>query len=305
MHIDKIIERIQKLDLSTYPVEEIRFLMNQVGPMAHMFVSYHRGKSLMRARPNYENEEFRTKKEFSYKPQALNDKYQRASTPFKTMFYATTVADMLEPGESANMRVIGMVETIPFLRDSKIEKGYQKISFGRWEVNEDINLLAIIHKGSFHGENGFIRMLFNDYTKNLALEQPEIREKSEKFCRFLAEEFGKDNISNDYDYLISAIYSEMAIKKGLEGILYPSVRAGGQGFNVALTPEATKKLKLVVAGECSAVKFNGTTYLGNDAIVELSGEEADDEIFEMKPLNEGLNRILKQIGISDVNQLIP
>lgn len=305
MEIDEIIERFKKMDRSTYPHEEIRQLFNQLGPMVHMSVSYHKGKSLMRARPNYGDEEFRTKKEFSFKPQELNKKYQRASTPNKTMFYATTIGDKLEPGELDNMRVIGMVETIPFLRDPSIEKGYQKISFGRWEVIDDIHLLAIIHKDSYHGERGFIRELYDDYINNLSSAPPEIQERSQKFLKFLAEEYGKDTISNDYDYLFSAIYSEMAVNKGIDGILYPSVRAEGKGFNVALTPEATKKLKLVVAGECTAIKHEGTIYLGNDFITELSGNEMDDEKFEMRPLNQGVDRILAQIGISDINQLIP
>lgn len=305
MDIDTIIEGFKKLDLSTYPHEEIRRLINQLGPLAHMSVSYHKGKSLMRARPNYGDEQFRTKKEFSFKPQEYNKTYQRASTPFKTMFYATTIADKLEPGELDNMRVIGLVETIPFLRDPSIEKGYQKISFGRWEVIDDIHLLAIIHKDSFHGESSFIRELYDDYINNLSSAPPEIRERSQKFLSFLAEEYGKENISNDSDYLISAVFSEMTVNKGFDGILYPSVRAVGRGFNVALTPQATKKLKLIVAGECSAVKHEGTTYLGNDAITELSGNEMDDEEFEMRPLHQGLDRILTQIGISDINQLIP
>lgn len=305
MEIDEIIAAFKNLDLTTYPYEEIKHLINQLGPVAHMSVSYHKGKSIMRARPNYGDEKFRAKKEFSFKPQELNLTYQRASTPHSTMFYGTTVPDKLEPGELDNMRVIGLVETIPFLRDNSIEKGFQKISFGRWEVIEDINLLAIIHYDNYHGESSFTRELYDDFKNNIANAPEDIRDKSEKFLEFLASEFAKEEIVDDYDYMISAIFTEMAVKKGLDGILYPSVRATGRGFNIAITPEATKKMQLIVAGECSTVKFEGTTYLGNDAIAELSGNEKDDEIFEMRALDQGIKRILAQLGLTDVNQLIP
>lgn len=306
MHIDEIIDRFQKLDLSTYPVEEIKFLINQLGPMAHMSVTYHKGKSLMRARQNIEDEKFRKRKDFSYKPQEYNTTFQRASTPLSTMFYGSILPDKIEKGELDNARVICLLETVPFTRNPEILTGYQKISFGRWEVIEDLNLLAIIHKDSYHNESSFIRELYSDYQKNIMNVSIEVRKKFQKFSSFLAEEFGKEDIREDYDYLISALFSdEMTTNVGLDGILYPSVRTLGRGFNLALTPEATKKLQLVAAGECSAVKFNGTTYLGNDAIVELSGLENDDELFEMKPLDHGLNRILEQLGLTDVNQLIP
>jgi hypothetical protein len=305
MNIDEIIEGLKNLDLSKYPEDEIRFLINQLGPLAHMSVSYHKGKTLMRARPNYGDEKFRTKKDFSFKPQEYNSTYQRASTPYYTMFYGATIPDKIEPGELDVARIIGLLETLSFTRNPEIQKGYQRISYGRWEVVEDINLLAIIHNDSFHGESGFIRELYDDYQKNIIHAPSDIQEKSQKFLKFLAEEFGKENIKGDYDYMISAIFSEMTANMGLDGILYPSVRTLGKGFNLALTPEATKKMKLVVAGECSAVKFDGTTYLGNDAIAELSGHESDDEQFEMKPLDHGVNRILAQLGLTDINQLIP
>ena len=58
----------------------------------------------------------------------------------------------------------------------------------------------------------------------------------------MANEFAKENINEDYDYMISAVFSEMATKNRVDGIIYPSVRVGGKGFNIAITPKATEKL---------------------------------------------------------------
>ena len=300
MNIQEVIKGLKEVDLSTYPEQEIRVLLNNIGIMASMSVTFHRGKSLMRARPN-ENEDVRYSKkaDFSFKPQEYNKTYQRASTPYQTMFYATAVPEKLNQGELDNMRVIGVAETIPMLRD-KQKSGYKKISFGRWIVHEDLNLLAIIHKDSYYHANSFTRELVEAFNKASQSVPTDLLEKSLTIQTYLADEFSKEEIKGDYDYMISAIFSEIAVKRGYDGIFYPSVRVQGQGFNIAITPEATKKLGLYVAGECSIYKIKDHTIIGNDAIVELDGKQ---ESFEMVQLDGHRKEILAKLGIENLDEL--
>lgn len=299
MEIEEVISELKKLDLSTYPEQEIRFLLGKIGIMASMVVMYHKGKSVMRARPHDENERFKLKSDLSYKPQKFNRTYQRASTPYETMFYATAVPDIVEPGELENMRVIGIAETIPMMRDLK-KSGYQKVSFGRWYVKETLNLLAIVHKDSYSKESSFTKELveaFHEASKNVP---KEIVEKSLKIQTYLAEEFSKENLRGDYDYMISAIFTQIAVSKGYDGVFYPSVRVGGRGFNIAITPEASKKMGLYVAGECSVYKINDHTILGNDAILELDGEQ---EEFELREIPNNQQLILSKLGLKTLDEL--
>lgn len=296
MEIDNLISEFKKLDLSKYPEAEIRQLFNNVGKMGHIIVTFHRGKSVMRAR---QGSGFTKKSDFSYKPQKFNKTFQRASTPNKTMFYATSIPDELQPGELDNMRVIGVAETIPMLRD-KSKSGYEKISFGRWYVEEDINLLAIVHENRFHEESSYTRELVNAYSNFIKSAPKELIQKSLKFQTFLAEEFSKEEITEDYYYMISAIFTELVVEKGLDGVFYPSVRVGGKGFNIAITPEATKKLGLYVAGECSIYKLRDHTVVGNDAIIELSGTE---EEFELKEIENHQKECLEQLGVKSIDEL--
>jgi len=299
MEIKEVISELKKLDLSTYPEKEIRFLLGKIGIMASMVVMYHKGKSVMRARPHDENERFKLKSDLSYKPQKFNKTYQRASTPYETMFYATAVPDTVEPGELENMRVIGIAETIPMMRDLK-KSGYQKVSFGRWYVKETLNLLAIVHKDSYLKESSFTKELveaFHEASKNVP---KEIVEKSLKIQTYLAEEFSKENLRGDYDYMISAIFTQIAVSKGYDGVFYPSVRVGGRGFNIAITPEASKKMGLYVAGECSVYKINDHTILGNDAILELDGEQ---EEFELREIPNNQQLILSKLGLKTLDEL--
>ena len=299
MEINTIIEHLKNLDLTTYPKEEILSLFRQVGKIGYVVVTFHKGKSVMRARPNYNGERFEKKSDYSFKPHEFNKTYQRASTPNQTMFYATTIPETLKPGELNNMRVIGVAETIPMLRD-KTKSGYQKISFGRWYVNEDIHLLAIVQKDKYSDESSYIKELAEAYKKFISTTPQDILERSLAFTTFLADEFSKENIRDDYDYMISGLFSELVTQQGLDGVLYPSVRVGGKGFNIAITPEATQKLGLYVAGECSIYKLKDHTVVGNDAIVELNGME---DTFKLNDIERHEKECLAQLGVASIDDL--
>ncbi|MDH8702655.1 hypothetical protein M2138_002023 [Dysgonomonadaceae bacterium PH5-43] len=297
--IQCIIQQIKNLDLSTYPKERILALFQQVGKIGYIVVTFHRGKSVMRARPNYNGERFEKRKDYSFKPQEHNKTYQRASTPNQTMFYATSVPENIPQGELDNMRVIGVAETIPILRD-KTKSGYQKVSFGRWIVHEDINLIAIVQKERYAEESSYTKELAEAYKQFIQTAPKEILKNSLAFSTFLADEFSKEVIRGDYDYMISALFSELATQKGFDGVLYPSVRVGGKGFNIAITPEATKKLGLYVAGECSVYKLKDHTVVGNGAIVELSGSE---EEFKLTERDNHEKECLAQLGLTSIDEL--
>lgn len=299
MDITTIIEQLKNLDLSTYPKDEILSLFKQVGKIGHVVVTFHRGKSVMRARPNYNGERFEKKSDYSFKPQEYNKTYQRASTPNQTMFYATAIPETLQPGELDNMRVIGVAETIPMLRD-KTKSGYQKVSFGRWYVHEDIHLLAIVQKDKYAEESSYTKELADAYKQFIATTPQDILERSLAYTTFLADEFSKEDIRGDYDYMISALFSELATQRGLDGVLYPSVRVGGKGFNIAITTEATKKMGLYVAGECSMYKLKDHTVVGNDAIVELKGTE---EEFKLIEIDSHQKECLAQLGVTSIDDL--
>jgi len=171
---------------------------------------------------------------------------------------------------------------------------------GRWIVHEDLNLIEIIHKDSYFHANSFTCELVEAFNIASKTVPTDLLEKSLTIQTYLAEEFSKEEINGDYDYMISAIFSEIAVKKGYDGIFYPSVRVQGQGFNIAITPEATKKLGLYVAGECSIYKIKDHTIVGNDAIIELDGEQ---ESFEMAQLQGHQEEILAKLGIGSLEEL--
>lgn len=127
-----------------------------------------------------------------------------------------------------------------------------------------------------------------------------MKEKSLKYQQFLAEEFSKE-IEHHTDYMISAIFSELISNHShLDGVLYPSVRVQGDGFNIAIKPESCKKIGLYVAGECSIYKHRDHIVVGNDCIVELDGKT---DSFTFIDIPNGQEQCLKQLGLTSLEQL--
>ena len=301
MDINELIQRFKRLDLTTYPESEIRYLFSQLGTIGYIQVTFHPGKVITRARPNFKRERFNKKSDYSFKPQEYNTTYQRASTPNRTMFYGTIIPENLKEGELDNMRVVGVLESVPLLRD-KNSSGYEKISFGRWEVTEDINLVAIVHEERYHKVSSYTRELHEAFQGFIHNAPAEVVSRSMIFQTYLAEQFSNEDIRGDYDYMVSAIFSEIVINMGYDGILFPSVRNGGKGFNVAITPEAaTNKLSLRVAGECSIYKLKEHAVVGNDAIVELNGDETE---FILTEIDNHRADCLEQLGVKSIDDLL-
>lgn len=156
-------------------------------------------------------------------------------------------------------------------------------------------------KKKFAEATAYIKDLAAAYSKYLESIDKEIASRSLAFTSFLAEEFSKSEITGDYDYMISALFSDLAVARGFDGVFYPSTRIGGKGFNIAITPDATKKLHLRAAGECSVYKLRDHTIIGNDSVVELSGTETEFKLLDLPPSRE---RCLEKLGVSSVEDLV-
>lgn len=298
MDIKDVITKIKDLDLSTYPYAEIKDLLNQVGVIGHIVVTYNKGKIIMRARPNLKGERFKNSKELSFKPQHFNKTYQRASTPYNTVFYGCTLPD--NPESEINERIIGTVESMPWVRD-RTTSGYKKITYGKWGVNESINLIGIFHKKDYYEQSNFTKELIKSHQSFIEEYEQNVIDDTLTFLDFLADEFSKENINHDYDYMVSAIFSELVSEKGFDGVIYPSVRTEGKGFNVALIPKASEKLKLYAVGECSIYKMKDNTVVGNDFGIELNGNKRK---FKLKALPQNHRaECLEKLGVKKISDL--
>lgn len=298
--IKSIIEQLRNLNFSANPYKETKELMSSLGDFGFIRLTLHATNEFIRARPLNDEESIAIVKDLSFKPQEYNTAYQRASTPNKTMFYAGLVQPEFTPdGFLAMGRLIGMMESLPFMRD-KTSKGIKKIAFGKWTNTRDMNLAAIVYNEDFSKKNPKTEFLFDAFKKQIQ-DNKELEEKSLLVTDFLAKEFAKDEIQNQFDYLISAVFSEICVEKGFDGILYPSVRTIGQGLNVAIHPDFVNKyMELRTAGECTVYKNGENTKVLNDTVTTLPRGQVQ---LNLKPfdiperLEAERQLIIKELGL--------
>ena len=303
--IKQTIEELSRLDLSAYPYKDTKRLIGQLGKFGCITVTFHKGKQIMRARPNSNGETFFSKCQLTYKPQQFNKTFQRASTPNKTMFYGCVIPEKLEVGDLNNSRYTVVLEALRWLRD-KVSVGFQKITFGKWIVTREINLIAIVQHENFYNKSSYTKELvdaFKSYVKNY----PELEEETLFISDYFSDQFAKEdaNDDSDYNYLLSACLSEAIVNKGFDGVLYPSVRDGGKGFNVAIKPEiADTCLELVAAGECYIYKNRSKIVVDNYTVVELKENQSNFELLPIDPrYRAGEVECLKEIEITSINDL--
>lgn len=295
------IDKLRALKLSEYPVDEIKKLLSDFGKVEVIVMTLHKGKTIMRARPNEPNETFKTISELSFKPSGFNKTYQRASTPLTTMFYGCVVPENIEKGELDNARVTAIFEASKLYRKG-IENGEEKITFSRWTVTNDIPLIAIVYNQDFVKSSSHTNELYLAYQSFLQQNNPSDVLKSNAITEFLASEFAKSETPNDFDYLISALYSELVVQKGFAGVYYPSVRAEGKGFNVAIHPDFVESCMIpIVAGECSLYKKEKHIVLDNDTITEIDSGQTE---IKFEPITDSTRHSGREICCKILNNEI-
>lgn len=286
MEIQEIIDNLRAMDLSKDPRTEIQETMKKVGELGLVVVHLSAGTPIMRGRPNKPNERFEKKSDYSFKPPECNKTYQRASTPYQTVFYGVVPNSKniktITSNELKEMRQACFCEVFHKGIDLEITP---KISFGRWQVKSEefLNLIAIVQEEKYNGSNILLEELNSAYQNFLETTKDEkVRNSSLKYNTFLANEFSKIEISTDYDYMISAIYSEFVIVQNVfDGVMYPSVRNNGKYFNIAISPDVVnKKIELLSVGECPIIQNGINTIISKcDYFAHLQDNE---DKFELK-----------------------
>lgn len=297
-----IIDQLKSLDLSKRPYAIIRDLLTKlISDIGFIKFTLHQGKYISRSRINCIGERFSKISELSYRPAYLNKTCQRASLPEQTVFYGSLLPSKYKKEELSELRITPVLEGIDFIQD-KLSKGYSRATFSLWHVIKDINLIAILHNDKFIENNPLSAELVANFNY-LASSFPKFQ-STIIIQNFLAEEFGKEVI-DDYDYAISAVFSDMIINLGYDGVLYPSVKLTGETYNIAIEPQAANtKLQLKFVAECPIYKSGDRIVIDNDVSSLINPNQKD---FTLKRTaaryQAGETNCLNQLGLFYLNQL--
>jgi hypothetical protein len=268
----EIVDELKGLDLKTNPYDKAVDLISKIQKYGLIQTTLHPNKVVIRARPNRNGERHTTKDSVSYKPAPLNTTYQRASTPSNTMFYGCVVPEKIGIGEPDTSRVTAIFEASDLIRNDK--DGEEVVTFSKWVVTKDIPLITIVYSKDYLKRSVFATELNELYLEMISGLSEELKQNSLIISEFFANEFAKLKITDHTDYLISAIFTELLIKKGQAGVYYPSVRTEGAGFNVAIHPDyIDNAMQLQVVGECTLYKKGQNILMDNDTYYILKDQK--------------------------------
>ena len=240
--------RLAALDVLTDPYVEAKNLIEELQGFGVMRFTLHAGKTITRGRPNEMRDgyalSFSQASELSYKPQRFNTTYQRASTPRQTMFYGSVLPEHLLLGELQAERIISVSESSTLLRNAHQPSVNsipppEVITFGRWVVTDDIPLVALCYYPPLLERNSLGRQLYAEFEQGSETYPEPLRSHTRAVNKFFAEQFAKPShlFSSHQEYMFSALFAERVVEQGLAGVYFPSVKAEGLGFNVAISPD--------------------------------------------------------------------
>ena len=233
----KAIENLKKLNLKNSRYEDVLELVLQITYPAFFF-HLEAGKSVFRARPHKENEMFHFEKELSYRTDIQNiNNHNRANPAYSTMFYGAIATQFVKDGY-----LISATETSDLCRNNKdgvdaLTLRVDTLTISKWILKRSMKVLIIMNPTNYKFHSKDIDDIYRAYLD--FINSQEYPEEIKLISSYLANEFSKKvKKGEEYEYMISAAFSELFFDKGFgfNGIVYPSVQTELQGYNIAIMP---------------------------------------------------------------------
>ena len=278
-----IIEKLKALDFNNSSPEQI---MDIIAGCPIAIVPYIiKGAYVLRAR---RGTGFKHQSEMSYRPADCCTSYQRASLPWKTMFYGVISDDQ---NHQENARAICASECSILCKNGIDSIGREYFTLSYWKIKDSLKVFSFITDTTFPDvqDNKLLNMMRDTFL----IVHKNSSEYEKKIARFISDDFSK-NVSCDKEYMISATLSkEILDNMGFDGVVYPSVRLSGQcGLNIALSPSAAdSKLDFIQVASQVLYKNKGHSITRIESITEKGQETKkyiqfpDEVIIERLGLN--------------------
>lgn len=300
MGAKEILNTLRKVrrSLKSFPYDEILKLINSMELTDMIAFKIPKGTVILRGRPCLSHD-FNHVNQLSY-PRVVKS-FGRAQRPGFPMFYGAITS---RPEEShLNMMVTIFLEIIGDVTKRIKTEGEEKLAIGRWIVTEDLTVCGMIFHEEYLRKNLGLLDFYNKYLKYIShLEQ---NRHQIEILKFISSEFAKPVIGTDDDYKISAAFVESVLSKSLvnlDGIVYPSVRAEGDYFNIALTPECVNN-KLRLGNVLTTTEYFKDGIVINDYEKEATLAKGEHD-FKLKEIKDPKLHFGKEKTLEVLNQEI-
>lgn len=125
-------------------------------------------------------------------------------------------------------------------------------------MTSDFEVAEVVFNTESIEKSPDIRRAFEYHVNILTQDYPEHKQQLARIMEFFSNEFAKKEIRNHFDYMVSALYSYMAIDlRGLKGIRYASVKTDFNGNNIAIAPSFMEQFLALEVAAMFKVNKNG------------------------------------------------
>ncbi len=302
MEMGQITEVLDNIISSTENTERLYKIFESIGnnELPIIKIQMDKGHPLIRQRINNKGEDFTKISDLYCPPAHCLKEYGRANIPYKPMFYACCFS---MDSTAYIPRMITLMETSSFLRN-KESSGIERATFSKWCTNSKLELLVLPF--SKHYKKACKDIIYIQELWKSQIEKQKTNEKAKELIDYMSNEISKHfSSSNEYfkiaNFINYLLYINEETKKA-DGIIYPSVYAEGNGFNIAIKKEsADKKLDFIGASKCYLIKRKDISWIitANHSSTEISDgiltyipkEYSKEEFLEIKSLTQGLDFI--------------
>jgi hypothetical protein len=234
------ISRLSNDNLLKLEDHEILQELEKFQSLALILIKIHKGSIIYRVRIADQDpfQIFTHQRELYYRTDVENiNTYGRANIKNNVMFYGSI--DNTNPQLA---EITAYMESSSILHNQDTSKiNEDLIHASQWIVEEDFEVVGIINHSKFHDHNPAAKDLsgrYLDFTK----KYPEAEKALNLMIDFLAMQFAREvKKGEEWKYKVSSIFTQYLINKGFNGVLYPSVKAGGTTFNIAIHPSVADK----------------------------------------------------------------
>ena len=232
MTVDNVNLAIEKLEAinpaEEYAYEKAILAYLTIKKMPILLYDIPVGTIIFRTRTHETNNLFKTVADISITPNPFVKNFARCNRPFQSKFYCS------------ENRPTSFMELVENWAETKNfgEKIY--VTIGRWELKKELRTIIVTTPDKENRISEFDKYHGEAMETFIGNCEPEIREATTIFYRYLFDKFRKPAKHDPKTYIITTAYCNLALTHSMskaDGIYYPSVPFSGQGVNFAINAD--------------------------------------------------------------------
>lgn len=295
-----ITDKLNAIDCVKENAEELYSIFRMVDgtslPMIKMVIPAY--STFVRQRPNLDVGQYNYISELQYPP-ALSTSYGRANIPYNPMFYSCAGSNR-DDNNDVVLLGTSILESSKFARDIN-GIGKEMFTSSIWKCRRDLSLLALPFSEELESPCNEIRVIQGEW--KLKIESGYVNSDAKELVQYMSTEISRELHGKDYFKISNFVYwllFQNESTRCADGIIYPSIKAQGKCFNIALKPAVVDESLIMKDAlmiqlskrqrdmKCRVVQY-GTI---NGKMVQYSTKQfSENEILFFEKFDYGLNSI--------------